>query len=257
MQDETADLSKVGVRLADARPLIDLVKKFQIEGYEILNLDEGRPHPERVTVYICNHGPLLAPLPAPALTVDALLDEGGYDDLRAVTLFHRIVEVVPFASMVLRKYFGHATPKLQSMAGLIELMKQRRFHIVGTAPEGRSCTWRYEAPVGPFTKQGLMVAALEAEADVILTAQKGVECFGYPVPFPFGLRLPFEGGPSGISLPFWWPGRKAYVQIKYLRYQPLISAEERATLSASARREQIGRELTRMHEQLSALYQSI
>ncbi len=200
---------------------------------------------------------MLAPFPAPTLTVDALLQAGGYDDLRAVTLFHRIVEFNPVLSAVLTKYFGHATPELQSLSGLIRLMRERRFHILGTAPEGRSCAWTYDAPVGPFTRQGLMVAALEADADVILTAQKGVERFGLPLRLPFGLRLPFEGGPRGLQLSWWWPGRRTFVTLKYQRYKPLITPATRAQLAPDQRRAQIDAELTRMHAQLTALYESI
>ncbi len=248
---------ELGVRLRDAVPLIEAVKKLQVSGYEILDFDEARPDPERVTVYLCNHGPVLAPFPAPTLTVDALLKAGGYDDLRAVTLFHWIVELNPVLSAVLTKYFGHSTRELQSMSGLIKLMKERRFHILGTAPEGRSCGWIYDDPVGPFTRKGLMVAALEADADVVLTAQKGIERFGLPVRLPFGLRLPFEGGPRGVQMSWWWPGRRAFVKIKYRRYVPLITAEARSRLDPVQRRVQIGAELDRMHAQLSVLYESI
>jgi len=248
---------RLGVRLRDAAPLVAAIKKLQVSGYEILNLDAALPNPDRVTVYICNHGPVLAPFPAPTLTVAALLEAGGYEDLIAVTLFHWIVELNPVLSAVLTKYFGHSTPELRSMEGLIRLMKERRFHILGTAPEGRSCAWSYDAPVGPFTRQGLMVAALEADADVILTAQKGVERFGLPVRLPFGLRLPFEGGPRGLLLPWWYPGRRTFVTLKYGRYQPLMTAEERAGLSPGDRRVQLGAELARMHAQLTALYEEI
>lgn len=248
---------ELGVRLRNAAPLVEVIKWLQISGYEILNFEEARPAPDRVTVYLCNHGPVLAPFPAPTLTVDALLKAGGYEDLIAVTLFHRIVELNPLLSAVLTKYFGHSTPELRSKAGLIRLMKERRFQILGTAPEGRSCAWTYDAPVGPFTRQGLMVAALEADADVILTAQKGVERFGLPLRLPFGLRLPFEGGPRGLLLPWWYPGRRTFVTLKYKRYEPLMSAEERDGLSPMNRRAQIGAELARMHAQLSALYESM
>lgn len=253
-QQEHPDL---GVRLRDAAPLVDAIKWLQVSGSEILNFDEARPDPDRVTVYLCNHGPVLAPFPAPALTVDALLQAGGYEDLTAVTLFHQVVEFNPVLSAVLSKYFGHATPELRSMAGLIRLMKERRFHILGTAPEGRSCLWSYDAPVGPFTRKGLMVAALEADADVILTAQKGIERLGLPLRLPFGLRLPFEGGPRGLLLTWWLPGRRAHVTLKYRRYRPLLSADERARLDPTQRRAQISAELDRMHAQLSALYESI
>ena len=247
----------LGVHLRDAAPLVEVIKKAQIEGYEILNLAEGKPRPGRVTVYICNHGPVLWPLPAPALTVDALLKEGGFEDLVAVTLFHWVLELNPLASAVLTRYFGHSTRELRSVAGLIRLMKERRFDIVGTAPEGRSSGWSYdEAPFGPFTRRGLLVAALEADADVILTAQRGVERFGVPLRFPFGARLPFDDGPRGLLVSWWIPGRRAFVTIKYRRYQPRMSAAQRATLSPGERRAQIDEEIARMHAQLTALYQS-
>lgn len=247
-----------GVRLRESAPLIALVKRFLIADHVLLNPEEARPRPDRVTVYLSNHGPIFAPLPAPILTVDWLLQQGGYDELIAVTLFHKAIEFMPGVSPVLTRYLGHSTNELRSLEGLIRLMKAKRFHIIGTVPEGSSCVYTYDEPVGPFTTFGLMVAALEADADIILTAQKGVECFGLPVRLPFGLRLPLApGGPRGLQLPAWYPGLKARVSLKYQRYQPLMSAAARAALDPTHRREQLREESANVRDQLLALYRSV
>jgi hypothetical protein len=174
-----------------------------------------------------------------------------------VTLFHTVAEFIPGLSPVLRRYFGHSTRKLRSVPGLTEMMKAREFHVIGTTPESRSVLYTYDHPIGPFTKFGLMVAALEAGADIVLAAQKGVEVFGVPVRLPLGLTLPFEQGPRGVLIPLWYPGRKARVRIKYGRYQPMVSAEERAAMSPAARRAQNDRDMARIHEQLVGLYDAI
>lgn len=247
----------LGVYLYETAPLLLAVKRLLIEDYELLNPEVALPDPDRVTVYLSNHGPMFAPLPAPVLTVDYLLQQGGYDELIAITLFHRAVQFMPGFSHLLARYFGHSTPELHSLSGLIALMKERAFNIIGTSPEGASCVGIYEDPVGPFTKPGLMIAGLEAGADIILAAQRGVECFGLPVRLPAGLSLPLAGRPRGLQLPFWYPGCKARVTLKYERYQPLRTAEDRARLSPGQRRAQLREEIDHIHHRLSQLYQSI
>lgn len=248
---------EVGIYLKDAQPLIEAVKRLSIEDYEVLDPDQVCPTEDRVTVYLCNHGPVFAPLPAPVLTVDHLLRQGGYDDLIAVTLFHWVVELIPGASHLLRKYFGHSTRKLHSLPGLIEMMKARRFQIIGTAPEGISCALTYDVPVGTFTKVGLMVAALEADADIILTAQKGVEVFGQPVRMPLGWTLPLRFNPRGLLLPRWYPGCKARVKLQHRRYTPLMPYDERQVLSPQLRRQQIQAEIDQIRDELIRLYNDI
>ena len=248
---------EIGVYLKDAAPLIRLVKRLMVSGYDLINAEAALPRRDRVTVYLSNHGPMFAPLPAPALTVDYLLEHGGYDDLIAVTLFHRAIEFLPGASTLLTHYFGHSTRELSSLSGLIGLMKARAFNIIGTAPEGSSCLGAYDEPVGPFTKVGLMKAALEADADIVLTAQKGIECFGRKVRFPLGIALPIFHGPRGIQLPTYYPGQRARVTLKYRRYEPRLTAAQREALSASDHRAQLGEEFDRIRRQLLALYESI
>lgn len=248
---------ELGVYLKDAAPLILLIKALMVEDSELINPEVCQPDRDRVTVYLSNHGSFIAPIPAPALTAEYLLEQGGYDDLVVVTLFHTIAEFLPGLSPVLRRYFGHSTQKLRSLPRLIEMMKARRFHVIGTTPESRSAALSYDHPIGPFTKFGLMVAALESGADIVLTAQKGVEILGVPIRLPLGLTLPFEGRPRGVLFPLWYPGHRARIRIKYGRYQPLMSAEERCGLSRLARREQNRKDFDRIYEQLVALYDSI
>lgn len=248
---------EIGVPLREAAPLIRLVKRLLVESHTLVNPEVALPRKDRVTVYLANHGPLWTPFPAPVLTVDYLLAKGGYEDLVAVTLFHRVVELVPGLSPALTRYFGHSTPELRSLPGLIALMRARRIQILGTVPEGRSCVYSFEAPVGPFTKRGLMIAALEADADIVLTAQKGVERFGLPLRLPAGLTLPIPGRPRGLQLPVWYPGRRAHITVGYARYRPLRTAEERALLGPEERRAQLEEEISAIHRQLSDLYRSL
>ena len=247
----------MGVYLKEAQPLIELVKDLIIEDYQVLDPEQALPVRDRVTVYLCNHGPVFAPLPAPVLTVDHLLRQGQYDDLIAVTLFHWFVELIPGASHLLRRYFGYSTRKLHSLPGLIEMMKARQFHIIGTAPEGASCTLTYDAPVGAFTKVGLMVAALEADADIILTAQKGIEVFGQPVRMPLGWTLPLRFNPRGLLLPWWYPGCKARVQLRHRRYTPLMPHAERQALEPRLRRQRTQEEFDHIRDELIRLYNDI
>ena len=109
---------RLGVRLREAAPLIAAIKRLLVEDFTLLHPERALPRPGRVTVYLCNHGPLLTPWPAPVLTADYLLAQGDYDDLVSVTLFHRVVELVPGLSPLLRRYFGHSTPALRSVAGI-------------------------------------------------------------------------------------------------------------------------------------------
>jgi len=245
------------VYLREAAPLVAVIKRLMVESYELLNPEVALPDPDGVTVYLSNHGPLLTPFPAAALTVDHLLRRGGYDELVAVTLFHRVVEWVPGLSPVLSRYFGHSTPELRSVAGLTALMRQRRIQILGTAPEGRSCVWAYDQGVGPFTKVGLMVAALQAGADIVLAAQKGLERFGLPLRLPGGAALPLPDRPRGVQLPRWVPGYRTHVTVHYGRYQPLLDPAARAALDPAARRAQLDQELGAIHHQLGALYAEI
>ncbi len=191
------------------------------------------------------------------LTVEHLLESGDYDDLIAVTLFHWIVEFIPGISPLLKRYFGHSTQKLRSMSGVIKMMKERRFQVIGTAPEGSSCVMAYDDPVGPFTRCGLMVAGLLADADIVMAAQSGVEIFGKRVLFPGGLALPLAHGPRGVLIPRWSPGLKAHVKVKYRRYEALKPPQELAALEGSARRAALGNEITRIQGQLNELYLSI
>jgi hypothetical protein len=251
------DRPEIGVYLREAAPQIAVLKQLFVESHTLIDPEVALPRRDRVTVYLTNHGPMVSPFPAPALTVEYLLAQGGYDDLVAVTLFHRLVEFIPGLSPVLTRYFGHSTRELRSLAGLVALMKARRIQILGTVPEGRSCMWSFDAPVGPFTKHGLMIAALEAGADIVLAAQHGVERFGQPVRLPAGLTLPIPGRPRGVQIPLWYPGRRAHITVGYGRYRPLISPEDRARLDRPARRAQLQDEFAAIHRQLSDLYRSL
>jgi len=248
---------EIGVYLRDAAPLIKAVKLLQIESSELINPEVALPDRDRVTVYLSNHGSFIAPFPAPVLTAEYLLERGGYDDLVVVSLFHKVAEYVPGLSWSLRRYFGHATQELRSVSGLIELMKAKKFHVIGTTPEASSVLLRYDEPVGTFMKLGLMVAALEADADIVLVAQKGQEKLGLPVELPFGLTMPLRNRPRGLLLPFWHPGRKARITLKYSRYEPLISSGKRSALDDDARRAANRRDFDRIRKELIELYRSI
>jgi hypothetical protein len=248
---------EVGVHLREAAPLIRACKAMLISDYELINPEEALPDPDRVTVYLSNHGPVWAPLPAPVLTVDYLLSRGGYEELVAVTLFHRVVEYVPGMSPLLARYFGYTKRGMSSVPELTELMKQRRIQILGTVPEGRSCVFAYDDPVGPFTKFGLMVAALDAGADIVLTVQKGAEHFGVPARLPWKMRLPIPHRPRGLLLPLWYPGRRARIKLKYAHYRPLMSPAERDRLPQVQRRPQLQAEFREIRRQLIRLYESI
>lgn len=248
----------IGVLLKDSAPLIKFMKKLFIEQGTLLNPEECLPHPDRVTVYLSNHGPILGPFPPPILTVEHLLKLGGYEQFIAVTLFHWIVEITPGLSPVLKRYLGHSTQALRSMEGVTEMMRQRRFHVIGTAPEGSSSGYYYDEPVGPFTRCGLIVAGLLAGADFVLTAQKGMEHFGRRVPFPGGgLNLPVVGRPRGVQLTSWYPGKRARVTLKYGRYVPRTTPEQLASADKAERRALLGEEIEKIRAQLNEQYRSI
>ncbi len=253
---------QLGIPLREARPLIQLVKLLMVEQARLVNAEAALPRPDRVTVYLSNHGPFFAPFPAPVLTIEHLLEVGGYEDLIAVTLFHRVVEFMPGVSPVLRRYFGHSTRELQSVAGLARMMRERRFQIIGTVPEGSSCLFTYDDPVGHFTRAGLLVAALEADADVVLTAQKGVEVFGRSIRRPRRVlrhvpRTRAFGKPTGVIVPWWNPLRRGRITIAYQRYEPISAPGELAALGGAERKARIGQELAKARTELLALYRSI
>lgn len=248
---------EVGIPLREAAPFVALVKWLFVEDYEIKNPEEGIPRRDGVTVYVCNHGPVIAPVPAPALTVEMLLQRGGYDDLLAVTLFHWVVELVPGMAPVLRRYFGHATRKMRTVDQVVEAMRAGQFQIIGTAPEGASCSLSYDEAVGPFTRHGLLIAGLRAGADLVLTAQRGTEVFGKELPFPAGLRVPAFGKPArGLLLPRWSPRRRARVTLEYRRFVPRLSPEALEALPPDQRRAHIGEELRRIQRELCELHRA-
>ena len=248
----------IGVLLKDSAPLIKIMKRLFIEEATLLNPEECLPRPDRVTVYLSNHGPITAPFPPPILTVEHLLKLGGYDDFVAVTLFHWIVEVTPGLSPLLKRYMGHSTRALRTLEGVTEMMRQRRFNIIGTAPEGSSSGYYYDEPVGPFTRCGLIVAGLLAGADFILTAQKGIEHFGRRVPFPGGgLKLPVVGRPRGVQLINWYPGKRARVTLRFGRYVPGTTPEQLARAVKAERRALVGQEIGKIRAQLNEQYRAI
>lgn|GEM_PF-4570689 len=248
---------EIGVYLHEAAPVVELVKKYMLDGFDLVSPEQALPEPDRVTVYISNHGPMFAPLPAPALTVDYLLKQGKFDNLVAVTLFHRIIRFLPGMSTMMTRYFGHSTPALNSISGLVDQMKARRFHIIGTAPEGTSCMLSYDEPVGPFTKFGLLKAALEANANIVLVAQRGIEPLGRRVRFPWGLTLPVFGQANGIQVPVIDPRLKVHVKVRHERYQPIMPADDRAKLPISDQRTLVGKEFTRMRRRMLEMYESL
>jgi hypothetical protein len=249
--------SGVGVSLREAAGVAKLIKLLLVEDFELINPDVARPKRDRVTVYLAKHGPFAAPFPAPAITVEWLLEQGEYDDFVVVTLFHRVVEYIPILKPMLKRYWGHSTDKLSSLSGLTEMMRERAFHMVGTAPEATSCFGEYSQSVGPFAKVGLIVAALESDADIVVAAQKGVEVFSVPLRLPWGLSVPVRGRPTGFIAPYWRPGLRARVKIKFGRYQPLVGFEDRMKMSASERRRSNDIEIERIRQLMIELYDSI
>jgi hypothetical protein len=252
----------IGIPIHEARPLIRAVKLLMVEEARLVNSEAALPKPDRVTVYLSNHGPVFAPFPAPVLTIDHLLQRGGYDDLIAVTLFHRVVEFMPGVSPVLRRYLGHSTRACQSVSAVAQLMRERKFRIIGTVPEGSSSCFTYDEPVGHFTKAGLLVASLEADADIVLTAQKGVEVFGRGIRRPRRIirHLPETrafGRPTGVLLPWWSPRKRGRITLAYQRYEPISAPGELASLRGTARKTRIGQELAHARSQLLDLYRSI
>lgn len=256
-QSSAQTRSKVGIPLKDAALFAKTVRWLLVDEAELINPEEARPNPDRVTVYLAKHGPFAAPFPAPALTLEWLLEQGEYDELLAVTLFHNVVEFIPGFSPILRTYFGHATKKLNSMSGLIEMMRAREFHVIGTAPEASACFGEFEESVGPFMRVGLIIAALEADADIIVAAQKGVEVFSIPLRLPFGLALPLKGRPRGFVAPYWRPGLKAKITVKYGRYVPRYSVEERQRMNKWERWRANGEEIEGVRQLMIDLYDSI
>jgi hypothetical protein len=245
------------VHLSDAAPFVALYKALFLDVCELIDVEQALPDRAGVTAYVVNHGSFVAPYPAPVLTVAHLLERGGYDDLVAVTLFHRVAEFIPGLAPVLRRFLGHSTREIRTLADLVALLRSGRVHLVGTAPEGWTSLFTWDEPVGPFTKVGLVVAALEAEATLVLAAQKGVEVFGRPLPLPAGLRLPLPGRPRGLLLPVYTPGRRASVRVKYERYEPSLSFAERSAFSPARKREWYTREIERVRRRLVLLYESI
>lgn len=250
-------VEEVGITLRDAAPFAKFIRWLLVEDYELINPEEARPDPERVTVYLAKHGPFAVPFPAPALTLEWLFEQGGYDDLRALTLFHNVAEFIPGLSPILRHFFGHSTRKLNSMKSLIEMMRAREFQIIGTAPEASSCFGEYSESVGPFMRAGLIVAALEADADIIVAAQKGVEVFAVPLRIPFGFALPVRGRPRGLLVPYWRPGLRARVRVKYARFEPSVSYDERRKMSQWERRRFNGEAIEAVRRLMIELYDSI
>ena len=254
---------EIGVHLREAAPLIEVIKFLMVEDFELINPEVALPDRDRVTVYLVNHGSFIAPTVAPALTVEYVLQQGGYDDLVAVTLFHWIAEYIPGLSPIFVKFFGHSTRKLRSLPGLVEMMRAKRFQVIGTAPEGVSSIFIYDEPIGPLTKGGLIVAALEADADIVLAVQKGMEVFGRPVVLPLGATFPVEGlfpylkQPRGMLLPVWNRRRRARLRVKYARYEPLVPYSERSESSRRERRKLNGEEIERIRQQMIDLYRSM
>ncbi len=248
---------EVGVCLGDAAPLVAIFQTLFIEDYELIDIEQALPDRDKVTAYFVNHGSFIAPFPAPMLTVAHLLERGGFDDLVALTLFHKVAEFIPGLSPLLQRYFGHSTNELQSVSDLIEMMKARKFHMIGTAPESWSSIFTWDDPIGPLRKVGLLVAALEADADIVLAVQKGMEVYGRELNLPWGARFPGILGPRGLLLPVFKPLPRARIRVKYERFKPSLTFDQRARLTATERRAWNQQEFVRVRRHMIDLYRSI
>jgi len=144
-------------------------------------------------------------------------------------LLHKAVLTTPVFKNIAKYYVGNTLSGYQE---LINILKTVPNAFVATAPEGVSCNFVYDDPIGEFTTLGLLKAALETDTNIVMACIKQDEPMSIPV--DLSIVSQFKKGAKGIRLPFF---KRVQVKSVYELYDKPITPEQYNSLTKEQKKE--------------------
>lgn len=213
-----------GVPIKNYRPFSDFVLNKMVRQAELINGRALLPTDGEPVVVIASHGPNVAWVPLAALVGKFFLDS-GYGDIVGGFFPHKAVFLVPGFKDYYKRVLGAPTD-IDSVDGIVELLKNHEVGLTGTAPEGANCLLAYDEYVAPFQSKGMIAAAIRANASICLVVHQGAEDWNIRVRLPFGWSIPLTNGLRGINIPL--PPYKKIDRYMALcqRFKPSLHAKD-------------------------------
>lgn len=213
-----------GVRMKKWKPFTDFVLNSLVNKAEIINGEALLPFDGRPVVAIASHGPGVAWMPLAAL-VGKFFINNGYGDIIGGMYPHKALFLIPGLKEYYKRVLGTPT-EINTVSGIVDLLKNNEIGLTGTAPEGANCLLSFNDYVAPFRSKGMIAAAIKADAAICLMSHQGAEAWNIRVNLPLGLTVPFTNGLKGVNIPL-PPYRKIKRYIVLCRrYNPSITSKD-------------------------------
>ncbi len=244
-----------GVQMIKWKPFTDfvlnhLVKKAEMINGEALLSTDGRP-----VVAIASHGPGLAWVPLAAL-VGKFFIENRHGDVIGGIYPHKALFLIPGLKNYYKTVLGAPT-EVNTVADIVDLLKNRKIALTGTAPEGANCLLSFEEYVAPFRSKGLIAAAIKADASICLMAHQGAEDWSISVNLPFGWTLPLTAGVRGIHIALPPYKRIGHYKVLCRRYTPRLTSRDLKNKSKREVRLLLGIEIERIRAEMNLMTDEI
>ncbi|NOY70605.1 MAG: hypothetical protein GXP53_14155 [Deltaproteobacteria bacterium] len=213
-----------GVQMKNWKPFTDFVLNKLVNKAEIINGEALLPADGRPVVAIASHGPGVAWMPLAALAGKFFINN-GYGDIIGGIYPHKALFLIPGLKGYYKRVLGTPT-EVNTVDGIVDLLKNHEIGLTGTAPEGANCLLSFNDYVAPFRSKGMIAAAIKADAGICLMAHQGAESWNIRVNLPLGLNIPFTNGVKGVNIPL-PPYRKIrHYIVLCKRYEPSITSND-------------------------------
>lgn len=242
-----------------SKEYLKVVRSHEVKGLEHLSNLSGKKG-----ILLCNHGNFSAPIPFMAAFLKSAQD-GGLGELRFGPIFHDLSGNLPMTKKLTQNLIGdYKTPK--KLEDAIDELNQGTTDVFATAPEGQHCLWKYDEPIAPFEKFGLIVAGIKTQSTFILCVHKGTEAWAKEFPFFPGFQFKQRKGLilSHMALPItflpvnWFKKQKLDIKIALDEYTPQLSVEKlEAVNDKSERRSLIQAESERIRMKMIEMYKQL
>ncbi len=253
--DNAAGEPGKGVAMKKWQPFSDFVLKNLVKDAELINgnalvSEDGRP-----VVAIAAHGPGFAWIPLAALVGKFFVDNGHGETIGG--LFpHKALFLVPGLKNYYKKNLGAPTD-VHTVDALVDLLKNGKIGMTGTAPEGANCIFSFDEYVAPFRSKGMIAAAIKSGAAICLMAHQGAESWNITFNLPFGWTVPLTSGLRGFNLTLLpWKKISRYT-VLCRQYQPCVTAAELKNSTKQQARRLLNVEIEKIRAEMNLMTDEI
>lgn len=204
------------------RPTVEFINEEQ----ERRNFLEGKPF-----VVMYQHNDLFSWANSVPSHIQYVIDVQNKYNIKSYPfiLLHKAVLTTPVFKDIAKYYVGNTLSGYQELVNILKTVPNA---FVATAPEGVSCNFVYDDPIGEFTTLGLIRAALETDTNIVMAVIKQEKPMSIPVKLP--LIGQFKKGAKGVRIPFF---DRVGVKSVYELYDKPITPEQYSQLTKEQKKQ--------------------